>query len=64
VDLFVINYLSFIFLAIYLPANFPSVKIIEKYGTRISLIIGVSLIMIGSWLRVLININFTPLIIG
>ncbi len=48
----------------FLPVNFPSVSIINKWGLRYGIIIGITLTTIGLWLRCLINIHFIFVIIG
>jgi fucose permease len=51
---FVANLNNLLFLIMYLPGNFISILVLNKYGLRMCLICGASLIMIGSWIRTLV----------
>ena len=62
--MFVVNYMSLIYLIMFVPVNFPSVAVLEKYGLRVGLIIGIGLTIVGLWLRCLINTSFIFVIIG
>lgn len=45
-------------------ANFPSVYVIDKYGLKIGLIVGISLTTLGFWIRSFINKNFIFCMLG
>ena len=50
--------MSFIYMAAFLPCNFPAAIVLDKYGLRVGLLLGTLLTTIGLWLRCLINISF------
>ena len=52
---FDINYLSWIFMIMYLPMNPPAMSYIESKGLRKSLLLGVSIQVLGFWTRTLVN---------
>ena len=51
-------------MAMYILANIPSVYIVERYGLRVSTIIGISLSTLGLWIRCLINFNYYTCLAG
>lgn len=60
----IISLMSYCFMALYLPVNFPSVYVVEKYGLRVGVLIGTALTTLGIWVRCLINVNFNTLLVG
>jgi len=61
---FMISSTSLMYLVFYMPANFPSNYILDKYGIRAGVTIGTLLTLIGSWLRILVNDSFYWVILG
>jgi len=59
-----VNMMSYSFMVLYLPMNFPCVYVIEKYGLRWGVIGGIVTTALGCWSRCLINTNFYFLLIG
>lgn len=51
----VVNFMSFSFMALYLPMNFPCVYIVEKCGLRWGIIGGTVATALGLWIRCFIN---------
>ena len=51
----IINLMSYSFMALYVPVNFPSVYIVDKYGLRVGTLIGISLTTFGICIRCLVN---------
>ena len=47
--------MSYSFMALYLPMNFPCVYVVENYGLRWGVVSGIIITTIGLWIRVLIN---------
>ena len=60
----VVSLMSYSFLALYLPVNFPSVYIVDKYGLRMGTIFGIVFSTVGLWIRCLVNVSFWTLLIG
>ena len=61
---FVINYYAFSYVAFCLILNIPSVYILDKYGLKVGVIIGMLLNVSGLLLRTLINYNLLFSILG
>ena len=59
-----INYLSWIFMIVFLPLNPIATYMIEKHGLRKSLLLGVYIETIGFWLRTFINSGFLYNMLG
>ena len=51
----IINLMSYCFMVLYVPANFPSIYIVDKYGLRIGTIVGIGLTTLGISIRVFVN---------
>lgn len=64
INLLTINYLSMSYRLLFIPVNFPSTYILDRYGLRCDVTIGFLLSTIGLWLRCLINYNFWFVIAG
>ncbi len=64
VQLITINYLSLSFMLFYLPMNFPSTYILDKYGLRIGICIGIVFTTVGLWMRCLVNSSFWWVVMG
>ena len=60
----VVGLMSYSFLALYLPVNFPSVYVVDKYGLRMGTIFGIVLSTVGLWVRCFVNQNFYTLLVG
>ena len=60
----VVNCMSYSFMALYLPMNFPCVYVIEKYGLRWAIVGGIVTTTVGLWMRTLLNVNFMFLAAG
>jgi len=58
VSLFTVNWMTISYCIIYLPMNFPSTYILDKYGLRVGLTIGMLGTTVGLWIRCLINHSF------
>ena len=61
---FMISSTSLMYLVFYMPANFPSNYILDKYGIRAGVTIGTILTLLGAWLRILVNSSFYYVILG
>ena len=61
---FDINLLSWIFMIMFLPMNPPSISYIESKGLRKSILLGVSIQVLGFWMRALINQGFIFVMVG
>lgn len=55
VPILMVNVQALIFFMAYIPSNFASIFILNKYGLRTCLVIGSSLLLVGAWLRQLIS---------
>lgn len=56
--------MSYSFMALYLPMNFPCVYVVEKYGLRWGVVSGIIITTIGLWIRVFINESFYAALVG
>ena len=59
-----VNMMSYSFMALYLPMNFPCVYIVEKYGLRWGVIGGIVSTALGLWIRCLVNQSFFFALLG
>ncbi len=59
-----VNLMSYSFMVLYLPMNFPCVYVVEKFGLRIGVIGGIVSTAVGLWLRCFINTSFYIALIG
>jgi MFS family permease len=64
IELFAINYMSMIYMVMFLPMYWPVVLVTDKYGLRTTLLIGICGTAFGCVLRVLVNIGFYWAMIG
>lgn len=64
VSLLTINYLSMSFMIIYVPMNFPSTYVLDKYGMRTGVLIGMTGLTAANGLRCLINESFIFVVLG
>ena len=64
VRLIAINYLSSSYMIMFAVSNFPSVYVLDKYGLRIGVCLGIILTSLGMWLRCLIDLNFNTVLVG
>ena len=60
----IVNMMSYSFMALYLPMNFPCVYVVETYGLRWGVVGGILSTTLGLWIRVFINKNFYSALIG
>lgn len=60
----VISSSALFYLILYLPANFPSNYILDKYGIRVGVTLGTVLTLIGSWIRIFVNDSFYYVLLG
>ena len=60
----IVNMMSYSFMVLYLPANFPCVYVIEKWGLRWGIILGIASTCLGLWIRTLLNTSFNWALIG
>ena len=56
--------MSYSFMALYLPMNFPCVYVIDKWGLRIAIIGGIASTALGLWVRTFLNYSFYMALIG
>ena len=59
-----VNCMSYSFMVLFLPMNFPCVYVLEKFGLRWGIIGGIASTCLGLWVRTLLNVNFYFLLIG
>ena len=59
-----VSLMAYAFQGLYLPVNFPSVYVVDRWGLRIGTVVGISLTTFGLWLRCLVNFNFYTLLLG
>ena len=59
-----VSLMSYSFMGLYLPMNFPSVYVVERWGLRVGTVVGISITTFGLWLRCLVNVNFYTLLMG
>ena len=64
VSLLTINYLSMSYCLLFIPVNFPSTYILDKYGLRFGIIVGLIFTTVGLWMRCLINRSFWFVVAG
>ena len=64
VNLLTVNYISMSFTLFFVPMNFPASVILDRYGLRTGLIIGMVATTVGLWLKCLINKSFWYVIAG
>jgi len=55
---------SYVILFSYVVGNFPSNYVIQKFGTKFPISLAMFLIVIGSWIKILINYWFYFTILG
>ena len=60
----IINIISYCFLVMFLPFNFPSIWVVEQYGLRMCVLIGTGSTVLGICVRCLVNQNFYFLFTG
>ena len=64
IELFAINYMSMIYMVMFLPMYWPIVLVVDKYGLRIGLLIGICGTAFGASLRCFVNFGFYWAMIG
>jgi hypothetical protein len=52
------------YLILYVPMNFPSVTVLDKWGLHIGVGIGIGMTTLGLWIRCLTNFSFAFSVIG
>lgn len=55
---------SLIFMIVFIPVNFPSNYILDKYGAKTGIIIGCVLTILAMWIKIFINSGFHWVLIG
>ncbi len=64
-NLYYVNYMTIIYMVMNVPMNFPSSSVLDSWGLRAGLTIGVALTTIGFWLKCLIKTdNFAYVLTG
>ena len=48
----------------FIPVNFPSVTVLDRYGLRAGVTLGMGLTVVGIWLRCLMNVDMTYAVVG
>lgn len=64
VNLLTVNYMSLSFAFFFLPMNFPSTYVLDRYGLRVGVMWGITLTVLGLWLRCLVNQSFWWVVAG
>lgn len=64
INLLTINYLSMSYCLLFLPVNFPSTYVLDRFGLRIGVSTGILITVVGLWIRCLINKSFWFVIAG
>jgi fucose permease len=59
-----VNTISLVYMGVYLIMNFPSNYIIDKYGCRVGVVLGIVLTAIGMIIKCFINYSFTICVFG
>ena len=59
-----INMCAMLYMIAYIPVNFIANYLIDKYGSRLGLIIGCVLTIAGLWVKILIGSGFEYVLIG
>ncbi len=55
---------SLIYMIVYIPMNFPTTYVIERYGARVGLVLGMLFTAIGAWIRVGFKYNVYLALVG
>ena len=64
VDLAQINIESLIYMIAYVPVNFPANYVIDYYGLRLGVTVGIVLTALGGWLKSFVNSGFYWIYVG
>ena len=56
--------MSYSFMVLFLPMNFPCVYVTERHGLRTGVILGVVITALGLWTRCLVNVSFSYCLLG
>jgi fucose permease len=51
----VIGSMGFMFMLVFIPVNFPSTWVLERYGLKTGILMGSAFTTIGMWVKCLIN---------
>lgn len=62
--LLTINYMSMSYCLLFLPMNFPSTYVLDKYGLRVGVVVGFFIQALGMWCRCLVNKFFWFVVMG
>jgi len=54
----VIGSMGFMFMLVFIPVNFPSNWVLERYGLRVGILVGIAFSTLGMWVKCLINVSF------
>lgn len=64
-SLFQANLTNFCYYIMYVPGNFLSIAILNRYGMKVTIVCGTLFILIGAWIRCfIIFTGFTPFYVG
>lgn len=57
---------NFVFFIVYVPGNFLSIAVLNKWGLKVSIVCGAVFLLMGSWIRLFIMFsdNFVPYFVG
>ncbi len=56
--------MSLSYMVVFPFVNFPAVSILDKWGLRVGVSIGITLTTLGMWIRCLINVNYAYVLVG
>lgn len=60
----IISSSALFYLVLYMPFNFPSNYIVDKYGIKVGMTIGTVLTLIGAWVKIFVNQSFFFVMLG
>jgi fucose permease len=63
-DLLTINYLTFSYCLWFIPMNFPSTYVLDKYGLKVGVMLGFAIQVCGFWVRCFVNKSFWFVLVG
>jgi fucose permease len=58
IHLIQVNYMTMIYMGMFIPIYPPSVIILDKYGLKAGVLVGAGLTALGAWIRVFLNYSF------
>ena len=60
----IISSSALFYLVLYMPFNFPSNYIVDKYGIKVGMALGTVLTLIGAWVKIFVNQSFFFVMLG